>query len=490
MNTHNSAHLAGLRSDQTQDVGCAENTETADNRRARMLSAVFEVLDRAGVRYCLSHGYENFPEQVTSDVDCILEDAVSPSDLVALLGRNRDKIGGEPVQCHGSYLVLAGADKGSGPVFLHLDFSAHAAVDAVAHYTASEILATRRRSGQFWVPASDLAFGIRLTRSIAKGRLDADRWAAMGSLYRQDSTGCGTQVRRFWTGRNAEIIAVALTSGDLAPLEARLPDLQAELRWRSIARRPAAYFKGLLGRQAGRVGRLLRPGGVYVALLGPDGAGKSSTIEALESRMAGAFARSECYGFTPAVVHKLRHGGYRPNAIPHALPPRSFVQSVARAVLYWGGYYTLGYAVRHLDLARTTLVLNDRHFVDVLVDPVRYRYGGPSWLVQAIWRCIPKPDLILLLDAPAEVLQSRKQEVPFEETARQRQAYAELVGTLRNGHIIPCARPLDVVAADASNLVLQHLAARLSRRHGVARSSPAAFSTTDRAVHLPISENA
>jgi len=103
---------------------------------------------------------------------------------------------------------------------------------------------------------------------------------------------------------------------------------------------------------------------------------------------------------------------------------------VVRAA-YWFVYYTFGYVRLHLALARSTLVLNDRHFVDILVDRKRYRYGGPLWLLHLIWRVIPVPNLIIVLNAPPQVLQVRKQEVSFEETARQCNAYLSLAGTLR-----------------------------------------------------------
>src|SRR5204862_5807570 len=124
-------------------------------------------------------------------------------------------------------------------------------------------------------------------------------------------------------------------------------------------------------------------------------------------------------------------------------PPRSFLVSVARA-LYWFIYNTLGYYVTvHPALVRSTLVLHDRHLVDALVDPRRYRYGGPMWLLRLLWRLGPKPDLIILLDSPPGVVQARKQEVSFEESARQRADYLSLVKTIRNSHVLDAARPLD-----------------------------------------------
>jgi thymidylate kinase len=85
-------------------------------------------------------------------------------------------------------------------------------------------------------------------------------------------------------------------------------------------------------------------------------------------------------------------------------------------------------------------------------------------LLRLIWRLVPKPDLVILLDASPEVLQARKQDVPFAETARQRAAYVALVGTMRNGHVVDAARPLRQVVEEVNDIILQHLASRIARR--------------------------
>lgn len=106
----------------------------------------------------------------------------------------------------------------------------------------------------------------------------------------------------------------------------------------------------------------------------------------------------------------------------------------------------------------------DRHFVDILVDARRYRYGGPVWTLHLLWRLIAKSDLVVLLDAPPEALQARKQEVPFEGTARQCQAYLSLVRTLRNGRIVDANQPKECVAHRVVELVLDELRSSLHRR--------------------------
>jgi hypothetical protein len=155
-----------------------------------------------------------------------------------------------------------------------------------------------------------------------------------------------------------------------------------------------------------------------------------------------------------------------PVMAPHSRSPRSFVGSLAKAVA-WVLDYTLGYHVKvRPALARSTLVLFDRYLVDALVDPRRYRYGGPRWVLQLAWSLIPKPDLVILLDAPPEVLRARKQEVSLPETERQRRAYLELVQMLPNGHIVDAAQPLDEVVAAVGAVVLGFLTSRIVRRLG------------------------
>jgi len=118
------------------------------------------------------------------------------------------------------------------------------------------------------------------------------------------------------------------------------------------------------------------------------------------------------------------------------------------------------------ELARSTLVLYDRHLLDTLVDPLRYRYAGPMWLLRIICKFIPKPHLVILLDAPAQVVQARKREVPVEETALQREKYLRLVRGMPNGRIVDASRSLGEVVASVNAILLDHMAARIKTKFG------------------------
>jgi thymidylate kinase len=225
---------------------------------------------------------------------------------------------------------------------------------------------------------------------------------------------------------------------------------------------------------------LVRPRhGLDVVFLGPDGAGKSTVIEGVRGQLAEAFSGVFLQTVAPS-LSQLRDGSYRTRttnhadpraAFPHQFPPQPLLLSLVKAA-YWLVYYVLGYHVTvRPALARASLVLHHRYLVDVLVDPRRYRYGGPEWVLRLLWRLTPKPDLVILLDAPPEVIRARKTELPTAEIGRQRAAYLSLVESMTNGHVLDAAHRPERTIREATDLVLRFMAQRTARQLG--RGSPA-----------------
>jgi thymidylate kinase len=61
------------------------------------------------------------------------------------------------------------------------------------------------------------------------------------------------------------------------------------------------------------------------------------------------------------------------------------------------------------------------------------------------------------LDAPAEVLQARKQEVTLEESARQRQVYLDFVRKQRQHLIVDASQSLDRVITEIAKVLMEDI---------------------------------
>lgn len=195
----------------------------------------------------------------------------------------------------------------------------------------------------------------------------------------------------------------------------------------------------------------------WLTLLGVDGSGKSSVLAALEPVLA-ATPYSGLYVLhrRPQLVYQAAAASSEGGIEHYSKTAYGRLLSAVKVAAMWLdwllGYFVLIQGQR----AQGMLVVADRHsLLDMLVDPLRYRYGGsPRWVQTAV-RWLPMPDVIVLLDAPTAVLQSRKQELSKEQAAQLRQSYLELVQASPKGIIIDASQPLEQVVAEIQQLLLQ-----------------------------------
>jgi hypothetical protein len=170
------------------------------------------------------------------------------------------------------------------------------------------------------------------------------------------------------------------------------------------------------------------------------------------------------------LLSELRHGRIRhkresgPVNDPHGKRPSNGWVSAFRLAYFLLDLWLNRLIFSQRKLAHNSLLLHDRHVMEIVVDPRRFRYGGPAWLARWAARLIPQPDLVILLDAPAEVLQSRKQEVPLAETRRQLEAYRSYVNRLSNGRIVDASQPVEQIVEDVRQAIRHRLASRTTRR--------------------------
>jgi thymidylate kinase len=177
--------------------------------------------------------------------------------------------------------------------------------------------------------------------------------------------------------------------------------------------------------------RLRAPLGLSVAVLGPDGAGKTTLIEGL-GRSLPLPTRIQYMGLT---------GGRLPKADALRVPG---LVLIARILILW-----LRYARSAYHRARGEIVLFDRYTLDGAVPS-----GVPLSLAGRISRRLqrrvcPLPDLALLLDASGTTMHARSGEYDAQVLETWRAAYGRLRGSVPVLEVIDAEQPVESVRRDA-----------------------------------------
>lgn len=217
-----------------------------------------------------------------------------------------------------------------------------------------------------------------------------------------------------------------------------------------------------------------------VALIGPDGAGKSMIARVLLESSAFPFKciymgiNIDASNFalpTSRFVRYLRRGHHDRNAgrsqtVTESSRPGGNWKVYLGAKLWAAGRLANCLAeewYRQLlswsYQARGYIVLYDRHFLfDFSLDGVESDVGTferhlHRWILTQFY---PRPSLVIYLDAPAEVLFARKGEKTLEELEARRQAFIRQGTQVRNFVRVDGTQPLRNVCGEVCKLIAKY----------------------------------
>lgn len=217
------------------------------------------------------------------------------------------------------------------------------------------------------------------------------------------------------------------------------------------------------------------------ALIGPDGSGKSTVSERLQKECPLPIRRiymgintgeSNIALPTTRFLEWLRvklkrggrQGGPRDASVAEA-PPKNPIKRVLKEIKSalmllnriadeWYRQLVVWYFVR-----RNIIVLFDRHF---FIDYYHYDIQGKQkhwtnrvhgYLLEKVY---PRPNLVIFLDAPAEVLFARKGEGTVSLLEKRRQEYLSLRGQFPRFEVVDASQPSEKVVSDVLAILLDH----------------------------------
>ena len=416
------------------------------------LSTLFAALEGNDVRYCVLH--------CSRGLVYAFEIAVHPEDVskLALVFESVAQTGYCPIQAvniaDGRKRLVFGSvvDEVLETITLDVIFKNQTALAC----TSPESLINRReRSYGFWRPQLQDAFAVLLAEAVFSDDPDERVLARLetvaGAMGKQATEAV---LREIFGSQWGEKAATGFHNSRLLDF---IRDFGTALRSRIVPRetRSKSFLRQRADEKTGG-------NGAFLVFLGPDGVGKTTLLQEVRQSLATGFAEQSLYRWRPGVFAKTP----RAACLPHSKPLRSTRGSISYLFFTWIDFVAGHLLKTRRQMSRYGLVIFDRYYHDIGVDPKRYRYNGPMGLVRWLGRTIPPGQVFFfVLDADEAAILSRKQQLPIDEIRRQRAAYREFARSTPNSVVINTDGSIANCRAQALRAILPYLAAQTAKRN-------------------------
>jgi len=449
------------------------------------LTALFRRLNDLNIQYCVLHSYEQLPDYAISDVDFAI-DKHGIRTIDNILIELAENVGVKLIQkvYHGipnyySYVVAYTVGI-SAPRFVQLDFHHDRHGIGRDYVPTSLLLLNRRWYRGFYISDTSIEAVHLLLKRIIKGNLEDRHKLRLEQLYRENRQDITRLLGKYLGKRATQEAEENICSGDWEKFCRHIPKCQWRMWFRKLHNSSIWYITQSLGWHLSRaVKRFTYPTGLMVVLLGPDGSGKTCVGDALGKQMLNGFRQVKHIHWRPGLLPPLGALLRKRKALaedytqPHKAEPHGSFISLLR-FFYYAIDFVLGYWLKIRILkVRNRLVFIDRYYYDYLVDTRRYRLKLPQWLIRAVMKIIPKPDMVIYLYGSPENLYERKQEITIEELTRQVREFQAIVPELPNAYMVETDKSLDEVICEVTSIILDFMARRVNDhiRMGMCKSS-------------------
>jgi len=377
----------------------------------------FDELNKEAIDYCIMNGYEDYPEEIGSDIDIVVNSYIEFEKILEQLSKKLNfTIIQKMEHKHKVANFFVAKEYDGVSSILSLDIYEHYVVKERLLFDSKYFLEDKESLKNFYIPNSKKEFLYYFVKKIIKQDVE-ENIDQLIKLYQEDAN------FELYFKDNSKHIHEAFSNKDRNYFLTNKKLLRSDL---FNSTQPLTHLKVFEALRV--VKRVLNPIGFEISFLGPDGSGKSTIIEELKTREL-PFRRVDYFHLKPRLFGAKGDG--KPVVDPHAKEAYKGLLSYLK-LFHFMIDYIIGFFVKVLPLKmRSSLVIFDRYYDDILVDPKRFRYGGNLGFAKFMRHFIPKPNLYFILTSNAEVIYERKQEVSFEELERQIEVYESLVDNKR-----------------------------------------------------------
>ena len=420
------------------------SSKPAERSVGEFVLALFAVWEKASIPFVVLRNYEGLPHSIGNDLDVLVAPKrLRDAERLLLQGAMARgwNLGQRLARCLGFSPITFYFYKRTSEEVVHVDLFRNLCWRGLEYLDAEAVLSRKRRNGVFYVPHPLDEAAINLLVRLLYGGYVKDKYKGkIESTCLDDPRGFYETLANRFGERAAAGIGQAVQGGRWEAVKAQATRLRFHLLVHNLAGNPVRVFRTLAS-DAWRLSRRLfrHPPGGIIAIVGPDGVGKSSTVQKflgergiarLFNVINGTALRHWRPGLLPPLGSFVGRQGANPG-VPQ--PPRRTPGrfQAFRLAYYWIDF-VLGHLLRdRLQTIRSCLLVYDRCALDTAVDPVRYGLRSARGTM-LLWKLIPKPKpVVLLYDTPERIV-ARKAELGEEEVAGQLKTWLRLT---EQGHV-------------------------------------------------------
>ena len=449
-------------------------TETSEPSVRQLFDELFLRLGGAEVLYCVLRNYEDLPERIGNDIDMLVHPKHVKAFRRCLLRAAQDT----------GWVLIKKPSRFGFESFWFKKVSAHEFVEidvwVILHWrsipwSSSEwILENRKRVKEFYVPSAVAEAGTLLVKDVIQTGAIKPKYL---KKIREVALKKPETFREYFHWPLGKRVAAWLSEntqkGAWETIEQRRIKIRLGAIAQSFRRSPWAPFLNVGRFLWGHVwSRLARPNGIFVALIGPDGSGKTTVVQGLRGSMRPLFRDHHHYHGRFEVLPRLAAFrdlafgaiGRKPSEssknklLSSGNIPKPGLGRVLLHVTYYSLDYFLGHWIIRKAQARGDIIIFDRYFYDWFIHS--YFDRTPEWLLPFLKFILPRPDLVVFLRNSPDIIRGRKPELAADEIANQNARCRKIVGSIPYAMTVSTDMPPATVVWEISNKVFEIMIAR------------------------------
>ena len=437
---------------------------------SKFLSIFFQKLNTHNISYCILRNYESLPTSLNgSDLDILIAKK-DINNFYNLLNETLEVTNGKIITQYGALTPRICIIGGGNGEWYGIQFDVHEGIlpyKTTPMFSADFILKRANQHNSIWVANDNDASFIAFLKQIFNNKTYKKKYlleAQKAWLKNKDSY--LPILKSLYSKEFIQVVNEVLSGESDIHINKKNIELLIKLGHLSLTKEVSVKYKNFISKSK-KISRFFSPPGFTITVLGTDGAGKTTIINAIWKPL------------NEAVHNDIHYEHFRPNLIPsiaelfgakkssepinnpHASRPSGTIGSVIR-LFYYTIDYIFGYQFKvYPSLVKSSSIwIFDRYYYDYLIDSKRSRISLPHWVIMGVNLFIPRVDLIICLGTDANKIYKRKPELELDEIKRQLKALKTFQENEKRAVWIDTGSSLDISIDEVLTIIKNKMSQR------------------------------